>query len=410
MSLPVKIALRYVFSRKYFHFITVITYISVIGIMAGVAALITVMSIFNGFRELTEEQIVGFDPHIRIKAENSRKLRTDTTLINRINSLPTVKTSAAFISGRTIAVSGEVIQVINIAATNRHNTDYLEGISQSIMFGKFDLGSSRDINGAVIGAGLADRMKLMPGDTVIFMSPELIEKSIRTFRKSKGVKCIVNGLFQTNIRDYDQSWCFVSETAGMELFRQSRAANSSLDIRLDKLESVPLAIEQMKSFIPAEFKIETWQDLNQELFRVMRFERMSTFIILSLIIILAVFNVLVSLTLTVVEKQRDIAILKSFGATEKMIRKIFIIEGGIIASIGTFIGALLGLGLCFGQIEFQWFRLDPMKYIVNAIPLSIDWFDVLLVCAVSLLLGFMATIYPSFRASSTKIIQAIREE
>ncbi len=408
MRLPLRIALRYIFSRRSFHFITVITFISIVGITVGVAALITVISIFNGFGDLTEKQIVGFDPHIRITSENENPEETFEKLLPEIQKIEEVKAASTAIRGRVVATKGSNVNVFNLIALPPERSDYYSILARNVTIGEFDL-TGGNLPGIVLGIALADKLNVLPKDTLILMSPKMVETSLRTYRKKAGMKCVVTGIFRTNF-EADQIYGFVSESVGRQLFSPIPKTSYTMALRLESLEKAGKVEKSIKKLLPAGFNIVTWKDLNEELFNVMEFERMAAFVILSLIIIIAAFNVLASLSMTVVEKRRDIAALKSFGATDRLIRNTFLTEGLIIGVISTTLGTAIGLFLCFGQIEYGWFALDGQQYIVNAIPVLVNATDVAIIAVFSLLLSFLATIYPAKRASDVVIAESIRDE
>lgn len=409
MKLPLRIALRYVYSRKSFNFITIITLISFIGITAGVAALICVMSIFNGFRDIAEKQIVGFDPHIRIVSSSGATIQNADSLLAKVLKIEGVDKAASVIQGRVVGIKGSNLQVFTLNAIPVGSQSYSSGIVNSVIFGSFDI-TDRGIPGIVIGAALADRIRVLPFDTVYLMSPAMIEKSIRTFHTTAGIPFLVTGIFQTNVKDYDITYGFTSDEAGMSLFSNSISGATSIDVRLKSIDNVSDVKEKINSILPSDTEALTWFDLNKDLYRIMQFERMASFVILSLIIVIAVFNILASLSMTVVEKRRDIAVLKAMGATSKFIRNIFVTEGMIIGFFGSVAGSVLGISLCYGQIYFKWFKIDTAKYIIDAIPVTLSYWDVAIVFCVSVVLSFAATLFPSKSASETVIIQAIREE
>jgi lipoprotein-releasing system permease protein len=224
------------------------------------------------------------------------------------------------------------------------------------------------------------------------------------------IQVIVTGIFQTNAKDFDDIYSFTNEEIGRKLFHSPLNAASSIDIKLKNIDDVLIVKDEIKNIIPLDTQILSWYDLHKQLYDIMNFERTIAFIIMSLIIIIAVFNVLASLTMTVVEKKRDIGILKTLGATEKGIRNIFVLQGSMIGIISTFLGILLGVGFCLGQIQFGWFRLDSSNFLISAIPVSIKITDVVIITIFSLILSFLATIYPAKRAAKTLAIDSIRGE
>ncbi len=405
MSYPLKIALRYIFSKRSYNFITVITFISILGTAIGVAVLIAVMSIFNGFRELTEQQIVGFDPHVKISSEK----QFSAAYIDSLRSLSNIKAIEPVEEVRAVAMHENNMQVIIINAFKSSDNLYLEPIREKLVVGRMDLESADGLPGIVLGAMIADRMRALPGDTITLLTPAMIERSIRTFSIPSGTRFKVTGLFQANMKDYDLKYGFIS-SENQSLINSTGSDGSQLYVRLDNTEKVENSLTSIGSMAQAGIKTETWKDINKELYDIMRFERMASFIILSIIILIAGFNVLASLSMTVAEKVKDIAVLKALGGNKASIKKIYTLEGLIIGLISTTAGTVIGLGFCYGQINYKWFRVDSARYIIDSIPLSINYFDVGIIVMFSILLSFMTTIYPARRAAGTNIISALRSE
>ncbi|MBX3042919.1 MAG: ABC transporter permease [Candidatus Kapabacteria bacterium] len=410
MKIELRIALRYIITKRSFHFISVITILSLIGITVGVAALISVLSIFNGFQNLTKAQFIGFDPHLRIVPEKGAWIDADEKLIEKIRSMPETKQVTKTIGGRIVGINDKELQVFSLVSIPKEDLDFLEGVRKTTIFGNFSIQTSSGFPAMVMGNALADRLRVLPGDTIKLVSPKMIEQSVVGFQRQREVRAVVTGIFNSNIKDYDIMYGFASDTLGKLLLNPKIGHYSTIDIKLHKIENLEYVKSNLHTLTAgiSNIKIQSWQDLNPDLFNIMRFERFATFSILSIIIVLAVFNVLVSLSMTVVEKRQDIGILKALGAGRSMIRNIFLWEGIIIGIVSTTIGTALGLFLTWGQINFKWFRIDASKFIIDAIPVAVSTSDVVIVALFSLFLTSIATIYPAFRASSTEVIEAIR--
>lgn len=393
-----------------FHFITVVSTISIIGIVVGIAAIICVTSIFNGFREFAEQQLIGFDPHIRIVANEGAWLHNTDSILKKIRKLSEVKAASSGLQGRIIALKNNSMNVITLNAVKREEINSVSGIANMLIIGRFDITERDELPGIVIGSGLADRLKVLTGDTVSLVSPKMIEYAARSFTEPVQVRTRVTGIFQTNAKEYDDYYAYTSYFPGVELFSPPKGSALTVDIKLKSLYDLEKVKSKLKEIINKDAKILTWYDLHKELYNIMQFERYVSFIILSLIIVIAAFNVLASLSMTVVEKRADIGVLKAIGATSKLIQKIYLMEGLLIGIISTFTGVIIGLGLCLAQIKYSLFRLDTSKFIINAIPVSIHATDIILVSILSLFLSITAAIYPARRASKTIITEAIREE
>ncbi|MBK9247342.1 MAG: ABC transporter permease [Ignavibacteria bacterium] len=405
MNLPLRFAFRYLkTSRKNVNFISIISAISLLGIAVGVASLICVMSIFNGFRDLLQSMLIGYDPHIRVTAPATR---SNSSLLTLIRNQPDVKAASDVVQGRVIVIKGGNSQVFMLNGVKSDEIDGVSGVKDAMSFGKFEIRMIDNFYHVVIGTGVADKLRAMPGDTLTLLSPSEIESAAVGFYRPKGLSAIVAGVFQSNAKEYDQFYLYGSQELGHKLFAPKKIF---IDIRLHDLQNVQSTAQNLTSILPTGVQVETWFDLHKELYGIMQFERLVSFSIISIIVLVAVFNILASLSMSVVQKQRDIALLKAIGARNRLIRNIFLAEGVIIGLIAVTAGVALGLGLCLGQQEFGWFGLDRSKYIISAIPVSVYSGDVIVVCVLALLLCFGATIYPAHRAATTLISRALREQ
>ena len=409
MKLPLKIAIRYLFTFRSFHFITFITIVSVIGIVIGVAALIIVMSIFNGFGEFTEQQLISYDPHIRILPEQGVWLENYEKVEIKLSAYPQIRGFAPVLMGRILASKESNIKVVQLFGYPSKQYAKVSGIGKKIISGKFDISSAEDKHKVVLGANLAYMLKSMPNDAVSLMSMSNLETSIITFSEQIGLPAKVTGIFLTNNSEYDDTYCLTSLETASKLLNPPSGSVSAVDIRLNSVDESEKVKNMLEKDLPG-YSLLTWYDLHKELYNILKFERMAVFVILSLIIIIAVFNVLASLAMTVTEKKPDIGVLKAIGADDKLIRRIYMLLGSIIGAISTIIGTAIGLGLCFGQIKYGWIKLNDAQFLVPTLPLSVHLSDIIIVICVSMLLSVAATIYPSRKAAKTGIIEAIREE
>ena len=353
--------------------------------------------------------LIGFDPHIRISAKKGAFLNNPDELLQSIKNMPEVSAASPVLQGRMIALQGNSPQVFNLTAMRQEDVNSVSGVASTVIIGKFNLGIG-DFPAVVLGAGLADRLRALPSDTITLVSPRMIESALASMSRPKGIKVIVSGIFQANAREYDNTVGYTSAQLGQQLLKAGEKDATSIDIRLHSINSVVAVQKSLQTSLPQNIIVETWYDLHKELYDVMQLERLASFVVLSLVIVVAVFNVLASLSMTVFEKRADIAMLKSMGASDNFIQRIYLLEGLSIGILGTLAGVVLGLALCFGQIHFGWIKLDTSKYILAALPLSVHFSDVIAVIIVTLLLSFLATIFPSKRAAQTQIAAALRRE
>ncbi len=407
MKFTYKIAFRYVFTRRSYHFISIISILSALGITIGVSALIIVTSLFNGFQDFAKQEIINFEPHVRIVSSGEAN-----EISNIISSLSKFKNVSFFpyISFRAIIFKESNYRVVQIYSLP-DSIFFRHPIQSKIIF-SLDKKSESLIpspTNIVIGAALADNLKIFPGDEAFFTSINTIEKSARTFQLPATRKAVITSIFQTNNLEYDNNYVFLPFSNMPIIFNDVQTNISGLDIRLSDINRINKIGKEIKNMFPNN-QIYTWYELNKDIMNAMEFERYGVFIVLSLIISIAVFNILASLVMTVLEKNPDIAVLYSLGASTKEISKIFRIQGTIIGGISTFVGLIIGLALTLGQIKFQWLKLNTQKYVVSALPMKISIPVVFSIAAVSIILSYLATIYPSKKASNIKVSEAIFRE
>ena len=222
-------------------------------------------------------------------------------------------------------------------------------------------------------------------------------------------KCVVTAIFDSNNKDYDTRYAFISLESARLLF-QHRGTYSGIEMRLHSLDDADEVKENFRHQWGDRYRVSTWYDLHRDLYSVMKIERWSAYIILCLIVGVASFNVLGSLTMGVIEKNRDIGVLKALGATGTSITRIFMFEGILVGSLGTLAGLLIGLLVCYLQTRYSLFPLDPTVYIIPAIPVELRWVDFVAVVLASMTLSTLASLYPARRAARLLPIDAIRWE
>jgi len=222
-------------------------------------------------------------------------------------------------------------------------------------------------------------------------------------------ECAVVGIYDSNNKDYDSHYAYVSLATARELFDLGNAV-TGVEMRLRNIDDSDGVKADLQRKLGANFRVSTWYDLHRDLYSVMKVERWTAYIILCMIVGVATFNVLGSLTMGVIEKRRDIGILKALGATSTSIMRVFMFEGVLVGTIGTLLGTGIGLLVCYLQIHYQLFPLDPTVYIIPAIPVEVRWTDFVAVSLATMLLSILASLYPARRAASLLPVQAIRWE
>lgn len=405
MKIELKIANRYIFPKHSINFISIITFISILGISLGVASLIIVLSIFNGFRTISEQAILDVDPAIRITSKNSAYIDDYPKLVKELRSYSKVKNIVPALQTKAVIVNNDKIAVFELIAPVSADT---LNFAKSIAYGT----SNIDSNNVVLGIALADRLKVTIYDTLQIISTKMLEYSFHSLQLPTGITVVPAGLFQGNVKEYDLTNCYANYNIVRKITNVNENKVSYIDIFNDDLdeEAIDMLAAELKQSISHDFQVLTWKDLNRELYNIMQMERVAVFCVLSLILLIAVFNVFASLAMTVTEKKAEIAILKSIGGSDKFIFRIYLFEGLLIGIIGTVLGLITGVALTIGQSTYKWFKIDASAYIIDAIPVILDSRDVIIICIFSILLSLIATIYPAKKANQINIIQSIRSD
>lgn len=397
------IALRYLRARRKTGMITIISIISVLGITVGVAALIVVMSVFNGFNEFAVEQLVSYDPHIRIRSASGEPVDPDQ-IIDRIDPSGVTATTP-YIEGRSAIIVEQTSSVATIRGIIPENDGGRIGALLQRTIGADSVDGSR---GIVLGSGLAAGLNVLSGDTISIVGRKGLELALSQVAQPSTIELPVVSTFALN-QEYDAHVAFVPFSVAQEIFAIPKGA-MGVELRLEDYRRSLDAAEELRGRFGDAYIVESWQDLHSDLYGAMELERWSAFVIVMLIVIVAVFNVLGSLTMTVIEKRRDIGILKTLGASRKSILRLFIIEGVLIGLVGTGLGLIIGLGLCWLQGEYGLIGLDTTRYLLNALPVNVRPVDVALITLSAMALATASAIYPAARAASLQPADSIRWE
>ncbi len=392
------ISLRYIFSLKKLSFISFITFLSYLGITTGIAALICVSSIFNGFRDLVQDMLLSIDPHIRISQLHGN-LKLSDTVIHYTSNIDHIKKVISCNTGKIIIHKNNILQPAVLSAQSE--------FPSKLSIENFTLLTHSSKNQIFIGSALADKLQVMKGDTIQISSLAMIDAVSSGLFQSTGIPVIIAGVFQVSGgMDYDKYLCFSRESLGTTLFG-NRVTNIDIIATETKFtDHIRNSIINNPLF--SSLIIKDWNELHKELYATMEYERTASFIVISLVACVAAFNILVSLWMTVHTKRKDIGMLLSMGLTTQQIKHIFLFKGMIIGIAGTVSGTLIGLLLCKGQQLYGWIPIA--NSVVKYLPVSVHWIDIIISCLLTLGLAFIATIYPSSMAAKTSITESLRYE
>jgi lipoprotein-releasing system permease protein len=412
------LAKRYAFSKKRENFITIISVLSMLGITVGTAALITVLSVFNGFSSLVTDLLLVFDPHVRITANRdldqsaeSQSLRDILPdyqqLTKEVSFLNDAKMITPMVQGKCVLVHYTLPRVAILIGMPAKDATAIPGLSTSVIAGELKL----DGGSILLGQSLAETLAIVIGDTIEVISPLGLEKILTEPVMPKSKRLVVQGIFAANNKDYDAMNAYTDIETARDLFEVPAAGATSLDIRLTNIDrSIPIQKLLKKRIDTTKYTVNSWYDLHKDLYSIMEMERWIAYIILFLIVGVACFNIFSSLTLTVFEKQKDIALLRALGASEKGIRNIFLFQGFLVGTVGTLLGSLIGLAIVWSQDTYGWYALSAQSYIVSSLPVELRGADFILVALGSIGLATVGALIPARRAARIKPAQSLRYE
>ncbi len=403
------IAQRYIRSRRELRFINIIMVVSVTGITVGVAALIIVLSVFNGFNGVVTSVLVGFDPHIRITPATGKSFPLTDSLAFDLNDDARIEAWAPYVSSKALLVVGQRNRVVFMKGVDDSTISGVSGVKKSTLLGEFKFNDQPGQSGIVLGLALADRLGVTVGSELSIVSPVGVDAMLLQFGQPKSRKCSVVGIYDSNNKEYDAQYAFISLGTARDLFNLPEQ-EGGIEIRLHDIEEAQNVQRSLSRKLGPAYVVASWYDLHRDLYTVMRVERWTAYIILCLIIGVATFNMLGSLTMGVIEKRRDIGVLKAIGATKRSIIQIFMYEGLLVGFLGTMLGMVIGAVVCYIQIHYQVFPLDPTVYIIPALPVDVQASDFWAVGIASMLLSTVASFYPALRAARMIPIEAIRWE
>ena len=406
------LALRYLRARRQEGFISVIAWFSLLGIALGVATLIIVMSVMNGFRQELLGRILGINGHLSVAA-HSQALTDYETLVEKIAQIPGVVGVSPLIEGQVMASANSVAQGAVIRGISPADLEARELVADNIVAG--DLSGFSEENSIVIGQRLAYKLGIGVGDTINLISPKGTVTAFGTVPRMRAYE--VAALFDIGMYEYDSAFIFMPLDAAQVYF-QLKDSVSNLEVFVENPDDAPGMAPLVLSVVGSGMRIHDWQRANASFFNAIQVERNVMFLILTLIIVVAAFNIISSLIMLVKDKGRDIAILRTMGATRGAIMRVFFISGTSIGAIGTMAG--FGLGLSFAaNIESirQWIQgltgsdlFAAEIYFLSQLPAVVDPTEVTAIVLMGLGLSILATIYPSWRAARLDPAEALRYE
>lgn len=406
------VALRYLRARRREGFISVIAGFSLLGIMLGVATLIIVMSVMNGFREELLGRILGVGGHMTVIGASGPMPDYDA-IVQRIRQVPGVVAADPLVDGQVMATfrgnaGGALVRGV------RPDDLAKEGlIAKNVKEG--DYADFKGTDTVLIGLRMAQRYGVFVGDNLTLISPRGNVTAFGTVPRTRSFKVV--GIFEVGMYEYDSSFVYMPLEAAQSFFQIDNAA-SAIEVWLDDADKAPYMRRTIADAAQAQVRVQDWQQVNSSFFTAIQVERNVMFLILTLIIVVAAFNVISGMIMLVKDKGRDIAILRTMGATRGMIMRIFLLAGASVGVVGTLLGFGLGILFCANIEHIRQFiqkltgtnLFSPEIYFLSQLPAKVDAREVATVVLMSLVLSLLATLYPSWRAARLDPVEALRYE
>ncbi len=416
MQYELFIGLRYLRARRRETFISLITVISILGVMIGVMTLNVVMAVMTGFEEVLRDRLLGINAHVAV-VKPGDGLTDYQKLIDRILQEKGVLAAAPSVYGQVMVTSGARVSGVVVRGIDPDRANRVVDIQQYIKEGSLQAlktahlfqveGRSVSLPGVIIGTRLAGQLRVMVGDPIQVVSPLATPTVLGMVPKVR--RFMVAGLFDSGMHEYDATLVYMNLVDAQRFFEMGDAV-SGIEIRVQDVYQARDIARRIQQKLGLPYWTEDWSRLWPNLFSALRLEKTVYFLVLLLMVLIGAFNIISTLIMVVMEKRKDIAILQSMGATRRSIRRIFLIKGCVIGTVGTLLGVLFGYGICLLIERYQFIELPKDVFLISTVPVRIYLSNFVLVALTSFLICLLASIYPARHAAKLDPVEIIRYE
>ena len=410
------IGLRYLRARRRETFISLITVISVLGVMIGVMTLNVVMAVMTGFEETLRDRLLGINAHIAL-VKSGDQLRGYETLVEQVQKEKGVVAASPSIYGQVMLTAGPRVSGVVVRGVDPDRVNQVVDIARYIKEGSLQKlkepqpveveGRRIFLPGIILGIRLANQLGVFPGSPIQVVSPLGSPTAIGVIPRVR--RFVVVGIFDSGMSEIDSTLVYMNLHDAQKFFELGDAV-TNIEIRVQDVYHAQEVAQQIQRRLGFPYLTEDWSRLWPNLFSALRLEKTVYFLVLLLMVLIGAFNIISTLIMVVMEKRKDIAILQSMGATRESIRRIFLIKGCVIGVVGTLLGILLGLALCFLIQKYRFIELPKDVFLISTVPVRIYLSNFLLVGLASLLVCLLASIYPARQAAKLDPVEIIRYE
>lgn len=407
------IGLRYTRAKRRNLFISFISFISILGIVIGITALVTVLSVMNGFGKELRERILGFVSHVTI-TEADGKLRNWREVARQLENNREIVGRAPYIIGQGMLVQGQAASGVLVRGILPAEEPQVSELDKRMINGRLE-DLRADEFGIVLGQALAWRLGATPGSRVSLVIPQALVTAVGVLPRTR--RFTVVGIFSVDMYEYDNGWALINIDDAAKLYGL-RDQVSGLRLKLTDLDHAPRVSTEIGAVLGPDYEARDWARQHVNFFRALKMEKTVMFVIMLLVITVAAFNVVSTLVMVVTDKEADIAILRTLGASPASIMFVFMVQGSVIGMLGTAIGTACGVALAFNVSEAVAFIeglfgitfLAPDVYYISELPSDVQLRDVAMIAGASLVMGLLATLYPARRAAKVQPAEALRYE